>query len=98
MMELKNFIGKVVISMATKRRYLLTQITAPYIVATVEQADPRGNRASYRWDTVNGDPFSTGVLVFEDVSLKAAFQKAYEAYCNRQVGRWEEYGYWLRKD
>lgn len=96
-MELKNFIGKVVVSTATKRRYVLTQITAPYIVATLEQADARGNRASYRWDTVNGDPFSTGALVFEDLSLTLPFRKAYEAYCNSQAGRWEEYGYWLRK-
>ena len=98
MMELKNFIGKVVISMATKRRYLLTQITAPYIVATVEQADVCGNRASYHWDAVNGDPISTGALVFEETALKKPFQVAYEAYCRSQEGRWEEYGYWLRKD
>ena len=98
MMRLQDFIGKVVISTATNRRYVLTQITAPYIVVTVEQADARGNRASYRWDTVNGDPITTGALVFENTSLTLPFQKAYETYCNSQTGRWEEYGYWMRKD
>ena len=97
-MQLQDFLGKVVVSAATKRRYVLTQITAPYIVAMAEQADARGNRASYRWDTANGDPISTGVLVFEDVSLKLPFRNAFEAYCNSQAGRWEEYGYWIRKD
>ena len=97
-MEVKNFIGKVVISTSTNRRYVLTQITAPYFVTTVEQPDARGNRASYRWDTVNGDPISAGALVFEDPSLTLPFRKAYEAYCNSPAGRWEEYGYWMRKD
>ena len=97
-MQLQEFLGKVVISTATGRRYVLTQITAPYIVATVEQVDARGNRASYRWDTVNGDPISTGALVFEDLSLTLPFRKVYEAYCRSQEGRWEEYGYWMRKD
>ena len=97
-MRLQDFIGKVVISTATNRRYVLTQITASYIVATLEQVDARGNRASYRWGTINGDPISTGALVFEDDSLTLPFRKAYETYCNSQTGRWEEYGYWMRKD
>ncbi len=97
-MQLQEFVGKVVISTATSRRYVLTQITVPYIVVTVEQADAQGNCASYRWDTVNGDPISSGALVFEEAALTKPFQVAYEAYCRSQEGRWEEYGYWMRKD
>jgi hypothetical protein len=97
-MELNKFIGKVVISTASKRRYVLCRIAAPYFVVTAEQGDAQGNCASYRWDTVNGDPISTGALMFEEAALKKPFQVAYEAYCRSQEGRWEEYGYWLRKD
>ena len=98
MMRLQDFIGKVVISTATNRRYVLTQITAPYIVAAVEQADARGNRASYRWGTINGDPISTGALVFEDTSLAAPFKAAFSAHCHTRDAYYEEIGYWMRRD
>jgi hypothetical protein len=96
--ELKDFIGKVVVGVPSNKRYILSKITAACIVAREEKGDAQGHCASYRWDTVNGDPISTGALVFEEAALKKPFQVAYEAYCRSQEGRWEEYGYWLRKD
>ena len=97
-MELNKFIGKVVISTASKRRYVLCRITAPYFVVTVEQGDAQGHCASYRWDTVNGDPISTGALVFEDAALTEPFKAAYDAHSHTEEAYWENYEYWMRRD
>ena len=97
-MELRDFIGKVVISTESKRRYVLRQITAPCITASTVETDVHGNCSSYCWPTINGDPISTGILIFEDASLTEPFKADFEAHCRSQDGRWEEYGYWLRKD
>lgn len=97
-MKLKDFEGCVVISAESKRRYIIGEITAPYIAAVTEERDARGNRASYRWRTINGDPISTGQLIFEDAALKRPFLAAYEAHCRSEMGRAEEYLYWSRMD
>lgn len=97
-MELKDFIGKVVISSSTKRRYALDKITAPEIVVKTEKPNENGQHSYYRWETINGDPISNGSLVFEDKSLTKPFLEAYNAYCNTESAYWEDYGYWMRKD
>lgn len=97
-MELKDFIGKIVISPKTKKRYVLQQITAAIIEAKSQQPDERGYCSSYRWETINGDPISNGQLVFEDKSLTEPFKKAYAAHYSTQDAYWENYGYWMRKD
>jgi hypothetical protein len=97
-MEIKDFIGKVVISAKTKERYILTKVASPYIEVKTEKLNEYGGRSCYRFETINGDPFTRGVLVFEDASLMLPFQKAYEAYSHSEDARWEEYGYWMRKD
>ena len=96
-MELKDFIGKVVISASTKRRYVLTAITAPEIKVRTEKTNERGYYEHYCWDTINGDPISGGSLVFEDKSLTEPFITAYAAYSHSEDARWENYGYWLLK-
>ena len=96
-MELKDFIGKVVINVESKKRYVLQKITSPCIEVTAAETDGRGYRASYSWPTINGDPISTGVLVFEDASLTELFKAAYAAYCHTRDAYYEEMGYWLRK-
>ena len=98
MMELKDFIGKVVICVATKQRFVLRRITSPCIEVTATEKDARGYCASYSWPTINGDPISTGALVFEDASLTAPFRAAYTAHCHTKEAYWEEYGYWMRRD
>ena len=98
MMELNDFIGKVVVSAESKRRFVLRKITSPYIEATTVQRDAQGNCASYRWGTINGDPVSTGALVFEDTSLTAPFKAAFSAHCHTRDAYFEEYGYWMRRD
>lgn len=96
-MELKDFIGKVVVGAQSKRRYILQEITSPYITAVTEAPDANGRHISYKWETINGDPISRGVLVFEDPALTASFKAAYDAYCRSKDAYWEEYGYWMRK-
>jgi hypothetical protein len=74
-MEIKDFIGKVVISARTKERYILTKVASPYIEVKTEKLNEYGGRSCYRFETINGDPFTRGVLVFEDASLMLPFQK-----------------------
>ena len=98
MMELKDFIGKVVICAATKQRFVLRRITSPCIEVTATEKDARGYCASYSWPTINGDPISTGALVFEDTSLAAPFKAAFSAHCHTRDAYYEEIGYWMRRD
>ena len=95
-MELKDFIGKVVISTVSKRRFVLTKITSPEIRARSEKPNSYGTYDNYSWETINGNPFNVH-LVFEDETLNEPFKKAYEEYCHSQDAYWEEYGYWMRK-
>jgi hypothetical protein len=97
-MKLNDFIGKVVISTETKKRYVLYQITSPAILIQEEKPNKDGHRAFYKFDTINGDPFKNGYLVFEDTSLSKPFREAYDAHCRSKDGYWEDYGYWMRKD
>ena len=97
-MEIKEFIGKIVVSASTKERYILTKITSPYIEVKTEKLNEYGGRSCYRFETINGDPFERGVLIFEDASLAVPFKNAYYEYCHSKDAYWEEYGYWMRKD
>ena len=93
-MELKDFIGKVVISTHTKRRFVLDEITAPCITVRTEKPNERGYYEHYCWEN---DPIRNGDLIFEDASLTEPFERAYGAYCRTQDAYWETYGYWLHK-
>ena len=97
-MELKDFIGKIVMPSGSEARYVLTRITAPEISVRTEKRDRSGYYSHYCWETINGDPISNGALVFEDRSLTEPFKAAYSAYCQTEDARWEFYGYYLRKD
>lgn len=97
-MELNTFIGKVVFSTETKERYILHEITAPYIDVKSEKPNSSGYPSHYRFGCINGDPISKGTLVFVDQSLTEPFKEAYEAYCHTKEAYWEDYGYWMRKD
>ena len=88
---MNEFVGKVVVSAESKRRFVLTSITAVEMKARAENLNERGVYDTYSWITVNSDPISRGELVFEDASSKEAFIKAFEAYCNSAEGRWERY-------
>ena len=96
-MELKDFIGKVVVSTQSGERYVLETITAPYIRVKTEKPKEHGYPSYYSWETISGDPISRGLLVFEDVSLTEPFKVLYDAYCRSEDGYWENYGYWMRK-
>ena len=97
-MELKAFIGAIVYAPQTKRRFTLTSITAPEIGVMAVEPDARGIREHYVYRTMNGDPISNGILVFEDPALTVPFQAAYRAYCSTEEAYWESYGYWMHRD
>ncbi len=97
-MELKDFIGKVVISTDTKKRFILSEITAPKISARAEQLNSLGYPSYYCWETTGGDPISRGALAFEDTALTEPFKAAFAAYSRTEDARWECYDYWMRKD
>ena len=97
-MELKDFIGKVVIGTKTNTRYILTKIHAAYISVETEKLNEYGTRSGYLFKTEHGDPFSRGVLSFEDESLTEPFKQAYQEYCRSEDGRAEAYWHWLLVD
>ena len=95
-MELKDFIGKVVIQAVTGKRYVLKEITSPYIAVKDENNSNSG--ISILYDTINGDPIKRGILVFEDPKLAEPFKFVYEAYCRTKDAYYEEIGCWMRRD
>ena len=97
-MELKSFIGQVVISTYTKRRFRISKITGALVGVVTEKPGASGYPAHYVYKTINGDPVSNGDLVFEDPALTEPFKKAYEAYSRTEEARWENYEYWMRAD
>ena len=97
-MELNDFIGKVVINVHTKRRFILHRITSPEIMVYAEDDAKNGRFSCYCWRTINGDPFTNGDLIFEDESLNEPFKTAFDAYNRTRDAYWEEYGYWMRRD
>ena len=97
-MQLQDFIGKIVICTGTKRRFEIRKITAPCIEVTAVEKDAQGYCASYSWPTINGDPISTGDLIFEDAILTEHFKAAYTAYRHTRDAYYEEIGYWMRRD
>ena len=98
MMQLQDFIGKIVICAGTKQRFEIRKITSPCIEVTAVEKDAQGYCASYSWPTINGDPISNGILVFEDTSLTEPFIAAYNAYSHTRSAYYEEIEYWMRKD
>ena len=73
-MELKELIGKTVINAQTQKRYQLFEVTSPLIEIIDPTPNEHGVCKAYRYPTINGDPFSTGVLVFEDATLLEPFK------------------------
>ena len=90
-MNINEFVGKVVVSNESKRRFVLTSITAVEITARAENLNERGVYDTYSWSTLNSNPVRQGQIVFEDTSSIEAFIKAFEAYSNSAKGRWERY-------
>ncbi len=96
-MELKDFIGKIVISSHNHRRFAIREITSPEIGVVAVEPNERGYHPHYVYRTINGDPISTGSLVFEDPSLTEPFIAAYKAYCRTEDAYWESYEYWMMR-
>ncbi len=97
-MKINDFIGKVVIDAKTGTRYILHEITSPSISVITEKIGENGYPQRYTFNTINGDPVSKGVLIFEDKNLTGAFETVYAEYCRTRNAYWEDYGYWMRKD
>ena len=97
-MKVHDFLGEVVISPSSNKRYVLTEITSPYITAREEKASSGGYYKHYRFDTINGDPITNGSLVFENSALNEIFIKTFDEYSRSRDAYWEEYGHWMRMD
>ena len=97
-MELKDFINKPVISTHSGRRFVIHRVTAPKIEVMTAAPDRDGHYTFYSYPTINGDPISTGALVFEDKTLTAPFLASFDAHSRSEDGYWEEFDYWMRKD
>ena len=97
-MELKDFINKTVIATYDNKKMFLTEITSPYIGTQTVERDRNGYYTCYSYETINGDPFERGILVFEDPKLLPLFREAYDKYCRTEDAYWESYGYWLHKE
>ena len=76
----------------------MTKITSPLIWVKTVKLNEYGCPSHYQFQTINGDPFTNGVLVFEDASLSEPFKKVYGEYCRSKDAYWEDYGYWMRRD
>lgn len=77
---------------------MIHEITAPEICIATAELGPYGYPRHHAYETINGDPFSRGTLVFEETSLLEPFKAAYDAYCRTEDARWETYDYYLRKE
>lgn len=96
-MNINDFIGVAVIDASTKRRWVIEKITSPYIQVQTKASNSSGYPSTYRFETVNGDPFTNNLLKFEDACLLEPFMKAYKTYCHTKDAYYEEIGYWMRR-
>lgn len=97
-MKLNEFIGQVVISARSGRRFKIEEITAPEIGVVSESPDSHGYFEHYVYRTINGDPISDGSLLFENPALTEPFKAAFKAYSHTMDARVETYFYWLLRD
>ena len=97
-MELREFVGKLVFSARTGEKFVITDITAPEIRVATVALGTYGYPRHYVYETMNGDPFSNGSLVFEDEHLLNPFKAAYAAYCRTEDAYWDNFGYYMRRD
>ena len=94
-MNKRDFIGKVVISANTKKRYVISKIHPTHICVESEQLNQYGTSSAYMLNTDNGDPFTSGDLYFEDAALTERFKKEYKEYCRSEDGRSESWMDWM---
>ena len=96
-MNINDFIGVAVIDVSTKRRWVIEKITSPYIQVASAMPPENGYTVYYNYCTINGDPFTNNLLIFEDSRLLEPFMKAYKEYCHTKDAYYEEIGYWMRR-
>jgi glutaredoxin len=75
-MELKQFIGKVVISISTNKRYRLHRITSPYIDVESKQPNSSGYHSHYRFNSCESSVRTEKVLESVVDELRHAFKIA----------------------
>ena len=54
-MDINQFIGKIVISTSTNKRYRLHRIISPYIDVESEEPESNGYLSHYRFNCINGN-------------------------------------------
>ena len=97
-MEIKDFIGRVVIQPTTRRRFLLSEITSPYIRIKSELPGENGYHSYSILNIISTDPITDGRLIFENPALTEPFKAAFGRHLHSKDSYWEDYGYWMRKD
>lgn len=98
-MEIKDFIGKEVMSTNSKQHYIIEKIDGTFISARATKPSKNGTYAHYRWMTgtaPHDNAIARGTLVFEDVTLTEPFKQVYEEYRYTE-GRLDQYFYAMSK-
>jgi hypothetical protein len=98
-MNIKEFIGKEVISRELRKKYVITEIDGVAIVTREEKPNQYGTYATYSWKTGTApydNAIANGTLDFVDQTLKEPFREAYETYLHTD-GRYDQYFYYSMK-
>jgi hypothetical protein len=94
-MEIKDFIGKEVMSTNSKQHYIIEKIDGTFISARATKPSENGTYAHYRWMTGTApydNAIVAGELVFIDETLFEPFKEIYEEY-RMTDGRYDAYFY-----
>lgn len=98
-MDIKEFIGKEVVSMESGKRYILVKIDGVEISAREKIPNQYGNYATYCWKTGTApydNVIAKGTLIFVEQSLQEPFCEAYEIYQHTE-GKYDQYCYYSMK-
>lgn len=98
-MNIKEFVGKEVVSKESGKRYILVKIDGAGISARENRPNQYGNYATYCWKTGTApcdNAIAKGTLIFVDQSLKELFCEAYEIYQHTE-GKYDQYLYYSMK-
>jgi hypothetical protein len=99
MMKIKDFIGKVVKSKNTGKKYVLYEIDGVAITVREVEKNQYGTYSTYCWKTGTApydNAIAKGELVFEDEKLTELFRECYENYIHTE-GRYDQYFYYSMK-
>ena len=98
-MTFKDFIGKEVIAVDSRKHYIITHIDGVEISVRDIRPNQYGTYPTYCWKTGTApydNAIAKGRLVFVDSGLIKSFKEVYEKYRNKE-GRMDQYFYYSAK-